>query len=88
MTKIVLKHPIEFGSETVSELEFRRGRLGDLKGITLGETLPADTLITIAARLCGKATPLLEKLDADDAGEVVAIALGFVEQCLANGRKD
>lgn len=82
---IRLKRPIEFGSERVEELSFRKGRAGDLRGIKLGLEIQADTLITIAARLCGRTTAVIERLDEADCGEVFALALGFIGRCLGTG---
>ena len=82
---ITLKYPVQFGSETITSLTCRRGRVGDLKGIKLGETVPADQLITIASRLCGKPTQVIEGLDVDDAAEVMALALDFYGRCLGGG---
>jgi hypothetical protein len=82
---ITLKYPVQFGSESISSLTFRRGRAGDLKGLKLGETVPADQLITIASRLCGKQTQVIESLDGDDAAEVMALVLDFYGRCLGGG---
>ena len=82
---INLKYPVQFGSETISSLTFRRGRAGDLKGLKLGETVPADQLITIASRMSGKQTQVIEGLDGDDAAEVMALVLDFYGRCLGGG---
>lgn len=85
---VTLRHPIAFGSETVSELRFRRGRLGDLKGIALPSDAAAvrmDDLILLAGRLCGQPPALIERLDEDDSGEVLALALGFIGRSLSTG---
>lgn len=82
---IKLQHPIESGSEVVDELAFRRGKMGDLKGINVGDDMTADEIITIAARLSGQPTHIIESLDEDDVSEVFAIALGFIARCLGGG---
>jgi len=83
---VKLKHPIEFGKDTViEELTFRRGRLGDLKGVVVQEHIPVDDLIMVAGRLCGQPAAVMAKLDEDDAGEVLALALGFLGRCLTTG---
>lgn len=79
---IKLKHPIELGKETYTELTFRRGRLGDLRGVKISKDVAVDDLIKIASRMCGETTGVLERLDVEDSGEVVAIALGFIGQSL------
>lgn len=87
--KIVkLRHPVEFGSETIAELRFRRGRLGDLKGIALPSDAAAvrvDDLILLASRLSGQAPAVIERLDEEDSGEVLTLALGFIGRSLSTG---
>ncbi len=84
---VTLKHPIKFGSETITSLEFRRGQLRDMKGIKLRDDLPADDLTLIASRMCGQTTNALGLIDIEDAGEVTDIALDFYKAYLGAGRK-
>lgn len=85
---VKLKIPIEFGSEHIEELTFRRGQLKDADGVrvSMGD-VPIDTLVTIASRMCGRPVQQLKKLDIDDVGEVTAIALGFYAKLLRAGKK-
>lgn len=83
---VALKHPIEWGSKTVAELTFQRGRMGYLKGIKPDGIPSFDQLIQIASRMCGEPTALFDRLDVDDAGEVMAIALDFFVRCLRIGK--
>jgi len=85
---IKLAHPIEFGKTTIEELTFRKGRLGDMKGIRVGEAVPMEGIMAVAGRMCGQPLAVMEKLDEEDAGEVVSIALGFIERCLLGGRTE
>lgn len=85
-TIIKLKRPITLGSEVIDELAFRRGRMGDLKGLPLRlDDVPWDALMTVAGRLTGQPTAVIERIDAEDAGEVVSRALGFYMGCLTTG---
>jgi hypothetical protein len=84
---IVLKHPVEFGDHRVASLDLRRGSLRDIKGMKLGGEVAADQLIGIAARLASQPLQVIERLDVDDAGEVMSIALDFFGRCLGAGRK-
>lgn len=84
---IPLKHPVVLGQQTVTSLELRRGKLGDIKGIKLGGEIPTENMMTIASRLSGQSTAVIERLDAEDAGEVMSIALDFYARCLAAGKK-
>lgn len=84
---VKLKHPIDFGDERITSLEFRRGRVGDMKGIKHRQDLPSEDLHLIASRLCGQPIKVIELLDIEDAGEVVNIALDFYVRYLAAGKK-
>lgn len=85
---ITLKHPIDHGSETITVLTIRRGRAGDLRGIKVGAELALDDLIKIAARMTGQPTQVIEKLDGEDCGEVLAPAAVFFGLCLRTGKED
>jgi hypothetical protein len=88
-TTVRLKHPIEFGSQTIEELVFRRGRMGDLKGLALREdVIPWDSVMTIASRLCGQPTAVVERIDEEDAGAVVSLAVGFYMRSLVTGTSE
>lgn len=82
-----LRFPIAFGSTTIESLEFRKGRLADLKGITIGEMPSSDLLLLLASRLCGQPLRVIESIDPDDAEEVLSIALGFIGRCQGAGKK-
>ena len=82
---VKLAHPIEFGKSTIDELVFQRGTLGMMRGIVPGTIPPADDLMRVASMLCGHSVKVIEKLDPDDAGEVLAIALGFIGRCQKGG---
>lgn len=82
---VKLSHPIEFDDERITELSFRRGRLGDLKGMSVEEVPPMDKIMLLASRMCGKQVGVIERIDGDDATEVLEIALGFFGACLQGG---
>lgn len=83
---VKLRKPIEFGRETIESLEFRRGKLGDLRGVAIDKVPPIDHLLLIASRLSGKPIKVIESLEDEDAEEVLAIALDFFNRCLGGGR--
>jgi len=76
-----LKCPIENGQEQISELRFRRGKLGDMRAL-LGDKAEEE-LPAVAAKLCGQPPSVLEALDPDDFSEVFAA----VGKCLAPSQK-
>jgi Phage tail assembly chaperone proteins, E, or 41 or 14 len=81
-----LAHPIDFGSERITALTFRRGKLGDLKGLKVDDVPSAADAMLLASRMCGQPLKVIEQLDADDASEVLEIALGFFGRCLQGGK--
>lgn len=81
---IQLRTPIDFGKTRVEEITMRRGRLADIKGIKLGE-VATEHLILIASRMSGQPTAVIERLEDDEAGEVLALARDFFTKCLATG---
>ena len=87
-TTIRLKHPVDMGKDRppVEEISIRRGRLGDLRGVQVGEPVPAETLMMIGSRMTGQPLGVIERLDEEDAGSVMAAVLGFIERCLTTGR--
>lgn len=83
---ITLKYPVDRGSERITQLTVRRGRLGDLKGIKLGGDVAADDLMLVASRMCGQPRDVIEKLDPEDAEEVMSLVLDFFSKCLGAGK--
>jgi hypothetical protein len=85
---IELKHPFVFGKQHFTSLTFRRGRMGDLKGMGMrvDGIPPVDQLIMIASRMCGEVTAVLDRLDAEDSAEVLELAVSFFASCLSGTR--
>jgi hypothetical protein len=84
---VKLEHPIEFGSERIESLTFQRGQIGFLKGIKIDGVPLTEQLLLIASRLCGKPVAALERIDPDDSGEVIELAMSFFARCLGAGKK-
>lgn len=76
-----LRFPVDFGSQRIETLVFRKGRLADLKGVAIGEMPSIDQVLLVASRLCGQPLKVIESIDADDAAEVMALAMGFIGRC-------
>jgi hypothetical protein len=85
---VKLGHPIEFDDKMIVDLTFRRGRLGDLKGIKPDGVPSIDQLMLVASRMCGQPLGVIEKLDGEDGTEVIAIAMGFIARSLGIGGAD
>jgi hypothetical protein len=84
---VKLAHPVDFGSESVTVLEFRRGRMGDLKGVKMDGVPAMEQLMLIASRMCNRPLRVIELLDSDDTTEVLTIVLSFFRKCLPGGRR-
>ena len=84
---VKLRYPVEFGKDnTITQLEFRRGRFGDLKGIK-ADSMPSDEqMMLIASRMCAQPIKVLEMLDMEDVSEVREIVLGFFVKSLGAGK--
>jgi hypothetical protein len=85
--RITLKHPIDRGSERITCLEFRRGRMGDMKGVPIDGVPRVEQLMLIASRMCGQPIDVIESLADEDGAEVMAIALGFFRRSLLSGKR-
>lgn len=83
---IKLAYPVDFGSERITSLTFRRGRAGDVKGMKLSAEVPVNDLLVIASRLSGQPREVIELLDVEDAGEVMDVALDFFTKFLTAGK--
>lgn len=84
---VQLRTPVALGQRQITSLTLRRGRLGDIKNMKLVAEMPTEHLFTIASRLSGEPTQVIEQLDMEDAGEVMAAAISFYGTCLTGGRK-
>lgn len=85
-----LVHTVEHGNETITEIEIRPGRIGDLRGTKRkwgsdGIEFAADDLILVASRMCGQTPGVINKLEGADAGKVLGAAQGFLLESLASG---
>lgn len=84
--RIPLRTPVDLGSQRITEIEMRRGRLGDIKGMKLSSEVSIDQLLMLASRLSGQPIRVIETLDQDDAGKVMDIAMDFYASCLGAGK--
>lgn len=89
---VKLRHPVADGDgRVVDALNFRRGRFGDLRGISMSfgadRRMPVsfDDLMTIVSRLSGEFPHVIEKLEGEDMSEVMQFALDFYLASLPTG---
>lgn len=86
---VALRHPVAHGGNPISQLTIQRGTLGLLKGLRLPaakDAVSVDLFITVASRLTGQPTQVIEALDSEDSGEVLAHAKDFLARVLGGGR--
>lgn len=82
---IKLRTPVTWDEEQITQLAFRKGRMGDLDGIEIGGNIPITKVMLVASRMCGQPVEVLKMLEEDDAGKALALALGFIQRCLTTG---
>lgn len=76
-TPYTLKEPIEFGSETITVLEFRKPKARDLLDIPLSGDQRVRGVLQLAGRLCGQPQRVMEEMSIEDFMEVSSIIDGF-----------
>ncbi len=63
--KVKLKHPVQWGSETFSELVIgRRPKVSDLRGVDTADGIAA--VVRLASKLCAVDEALIGELDLED----------------------
>jgi hypothetical protein len=89
--EVKLAYPIKVSDgEVITRLMVRRGVAADIRGLRLpakADDISADLILRIASRLAGCESHIIDKLDGEDAGEVNAIAVGFLGRCLGGRSK-
>lgn len=83
---VTLNHPIDFGGESIAALKFRRGKMGDLKGMKVDGVPSIDQLLMIASRMSAQPVAALEMLEDEDGAQVLEVALSFFARCLGGGK--
>lgn len=71
-----LKHPFEWGSETISEIVLNRPKGKHLK--KFGQDIKVGEIIGIASSVSGQAPPVFDEMDAEDYLAVVGIVGDFL----------
>ncbi len=76
---ITLSYPIEFGTRTVDELEFREVTAAEMRSVK--PNMSIGDLLDIAQKLCDQNKSVMNKLRAEDVNKV----LEYVGNALAGG---
>jgi len=85
ITRIKLNTPVQFGSETISELTLREPTARDMRGINIsftgdgGGSIRMGDMLDLAAKLAGQPPSVIDSLSPTDAMEVMGIVGGFMQ---------
>lgn len=80
-----LKEPIEWGSETVTQLEFKKPTIGDIKFMKLSEPT-LDDILKLASKLSGHSQQLIDRLSIQDGMEVADLLGNYLNPSPATGK--
>jgi hypothetical protein len=83
MTKIVLRKPIQFGQETISELEIRDPKAKDFRKFPMQPAM--GDILDLAGHLAGQPKQVIDELGVQDMMEVFEIVGAFFPFGLETG---
>ena len=83
-TTLKLKHPIEFGSETISELVVRRPKARDFRGLPAKPTF--GDILDMAGKLVGQPKAVIDDLDTEDLMPLMDMVGDFLPSSLTTGK--
>lgn len=72
-----LKDPVQWGSETITELEIKKPTIGDIKHMKLESQSIADILV-LASKLTAQPEKMIDKLSIDDGLALTEIVGNFL----------
>lgn len=84
-TKIKLQHPFTYGSETIHELDIRRPKAKDLRGLPV--KMGMDDMLTLAGRCAAQPDSVINELDIVDTMTLVEVIGNFMDSSLPTGSK-
>lgn len=83
---IKLREPVQNGSETVSELKFRKPKAKDFRGVKIHDTSMGDFL-DVASKCCAQPIHIMDSLSVPDMMEVNAYMGEFFAAGRETGKK-
>jgi hypothetical protein len=83
---VKLDEPIEFGSETISELTIRSPKAKDMRGLPM-EGANIGHILDLVAKLCGQPPSVIDELGTADLLKVSEHVANFIPAGLAIGKK-
>ena len=82
---VKLREPIQFGSETITELKFKKPKAKHFRKLSTSDGM--DATLTLASKLCDQTPSVLDELSVDDMAEVIEVIDGFLPDSLKTGSK-
>lgn len=86
MSTIKLKVPIQFGTQTISELTFRKPKAKDFRRLPAGPASMGD-ILDLVGQLTAQPKAVIDELDVDDMSEVCGMVESFMPSGPATGPK-
>lgn len=80
-----LKEPLEWGSETITELEFRKPTIGDIKSMKLDSILLED-ILKLASKLSTQSQNVIDRLSIADGMGVAELLGNFLNPSRETGK--
>lgn len=80
-----LKEPIQWGSDTVTKLEFKKPTIGDIKFMKLTEPT-LDDILKLASKLSGHSQQLIDRLSIQDGMEVADLLGNYLSPSPETGK--
>jgi len=74
--KLILKEPIKFGSETITELVFIKPKAKHMRGMP--QAPGVSECLDLAGRLCGQPSKAMDELSIPDMNEVMGVIASFL----------
>ena len=75
---VQLRHPVQHGGVTITELTFRPARAKDFRRFKMETGYEIEGIIVLAGRLCGQPDIVIDQLTGDDLAEVIDLVTGFM----------
>lgn len=81
--KLILKEPIKFGSDTITELVFIKPKAKHMRGMSNAPGV--SECLDLAGRLCGQPSKAMDELSIQDMNAVMGVISDFLESGPAIG---
>lgn len=80
-----LKKPLEWGSETITELSFKEPCIGDIKFMKL-DSITLDDILKLASKLSAQSQEIINRLSIEDGMGVAELLGNFLNPSQKTGK--